>query len=466
MPSTQDKRLPSVGTVFRSVDAFKLACFEVAASSSFRLNVFRTPSAGRPTSELRCAELATKKQAPTVRQKCRCVVKAEKRRDGSLVVEEVHRGHSCGFDPASPAGEAARREMERRLDALCELVSDDSSGEDDVDELQSSSESAEESASEDGAPSEEEEPITTVLRSGRTSFASRSSPTKDGVRARSKPEKPDDGKRAYLRLDDAAKSPYPTKRASRAEVAELVQAGDVELPTLNAPFPSSSAFFTRIWAYAEQRGFPVERDAKHGTVRFYCLNRTDQGRCSWDLRGEANEDGGWSLTQEPPLTHDCGCVSDTSAVAFDATSSWQLRAPPLPRRRQSSSPELFPLPAKRSRLASAAPLGGDSVPRRAAAHTYTLTISPTPPLSLTASFSAFFTATLPFHPPSEAKLFSTLLVQGGVSSTSDLADLLFFKDSSLVGFVDRVKLQTGVSDYSAERVKAMLREAKRVFTKG
>ncbi|BGP14153.1 hypothetical protein JCM10213v2_002093 [Rhodosporidiobolus nylandii] len=303
MPSTQDKRLPSVGTVFRSVDAFRLACFEVAASVSFRLHVFRAPSASRPKSELRCVELATKKQAPTSGRKCRCVVKAEKRRDGSLVVEEVHRGHSCGFDPASPAGAAARKEMERRLDALREQLRDHADGEEVVDELQSSSESADD-------------------------FASSSSPTKDGVRARSKPEKPDDGKRAYLSLDDAAKSPYPTKRASRAEVAELVQAGDVELPTLNAPFPSSSAFFTRIWAYAEQRGFPVERDAKHGT------------------------------------------------------------------------------------------------------------------------------------------LFSTLLVQGGVSSTSDLADLLFFEDSSLGGFVDRVKLQTGVSDHDASRFKAMLREAKRVFTDG
>ncbi|GAA6027310.1 hypothetical protein JCM8097_002581 [Rhodosporidiobolus ruineniae] len=452
--------LPSLNTVFPSLDAFKRAAYLVAANNAIQLRVFVSTNSQRGFCELRCNGTARTIKAKGI--PCTCHIRAAACYDGRFKVIQKDDSHSCQIEQNVQASAAAQQKMATQLTML------NNREEREADERD-----------EDDSEEEEEDKERPLREAFRTHPFGRNQPAT--------PEKPrrapDVQREEDVRLR-AASGKYPTKTALLEDIEELLEDGDVVLPPPEQAFASIDKLLVPVYAYLQQNVCAVRRREQMGQVEIACRN----GGCPVYLELLQGEDGRWRLMQQN-LEHAPPCTAlpqVTPTVQSSTPESKPLQVPqirpasPLPfslppsqRRRvdpaplPQATPRIKPepqtdngcLPQPSSSLSRSVQPSDTPTPRPAAPSTSKPLVEnlkapsgpprttrkrrPTATQITQSQLAAFLVSATPTTFPSKAQDFASQLIRGGLSAREEIIAFLDFDSGLVEALVEEVALDEG-----------------------
>ncbi|BGP46248.1 hypothetical protein JCM10450v2_002088 [Rhodotorula kratochvilovae] len=424
---------PSLGERFSSVSAFKLAAFRACLAHGVvpERNVGNSAHAF-----VRCVLTvrSTTERLNERAEPCSFMVGASgPRSGGGIVVNRVCAVHSCRPEARLAWGEEAREETQRKIETMEAKVAEEGK--------------AAGRGARDGGGREEEdsesggtEPSQTMGRQRRgPPRRARASNTSEHVSSGTEDESSssEDGSAPDDSEDEVR---YPSATQVETQVKQLLDAGDVTFPSSGDTFASASALLTRLYAYAQQRGFTLYRQSDAAalrTLRVQCSRghrrraSSAEGCCSVKITGKEVRDGLWRVTASQ-LSHNHAIGPGT------ALRPGRLRkARPRKRARETSSESdssssddddngVPAGPPVKTRQAPAAVVAGS-----ASAAVQPDSLLGSPPGALSPPIPALLTAVFPDLAPAQIASMASTLTGAGVSTAEDLGSFLYMEGSSV-----------------------------------
>ncbi|GAA5912807.1 hypothetical protein JCM6882_000433 [Rhodosporidiobolus microsporus] len=423
MNSASSSQWPSVGTIFPSVESFKLSCFEQALEETVELVV----DVGSDLAcDLRCRLRSDSTASQIGRSSFPCTfslhasgkgANAALCHDREVRVHKTWLVHSCDpYARRKRAGEA-KQFMTGRVAAVKEQVEG----------LEASSDAEEEDEDEDAdaaqeAPGERnsaKKAMKRMRRSGRQSSDEDSD------------NKSDDSDDASFSGRTSSRSPpFPSARQLTRENEALLAAGPVSFPS-SASFPSARDLLINLHAYAQQRHFTLFRTSNSSetnslTMRcsraHYRFHNTAEGRCEMFVEAKKGENGKWAVSSKS-RKHNHPLGSSTLTPVKE-------EQPKLAKRSRRSLPVTPPTVLDQYAKPSSPYL---SPPAAATG------LRPSAPSTFPHDLDAFLLSLFPALETVGLAQYASLLLSTGLSSLDDLAALLFLEDSTTALFVEEVR---------------------------
>ncbi|GAA5954053.1 hypothetical protein JCM3765_000733 [Sporobolomyces pararoseus] len=426
---------PSVGTVYSSLHAFKLDCFERGLHHSLHLVTQR--SSVDHYQEICCGVKVGLDQ-----DFCNFRVLAVNK-EGVTRVTQVHEEHSCSDDLRKANEEEAKRMMGVRIEKLKELVA--------AEELEVSSPSgravydgalkqesveAEEDDEEEGGEdyvqewSEEEEELERAIsRKGRRKSKKRT--------------------RAVSNLSEVRKrvrTIFPTKADLQIEIQTLSRQGPVPLPTPDQRFDSARHLLVQLHTFAAQNGFTIYRWSSHlltSQLKMTCFRRTSRykgapgGCCPYELRAEEiGQSGKWRFI-ETVGNHNHPLSSFNNQVTSQSSNETPAAFPSRPSQKITSSASTpfdlhYPYPTPS--LPPTAPFSNSTSPLQTSNHHPSRSSSPSDLISFLRSFNS--------SPPFLQHTLSTLS-SAGIRSIDDLIAILSMSQRGMERVASKIEGDVG-----------------------